>query len=161
MTLMFQSWLQDTLVLQKDSYGHDPGLMEGEEFADFVIWNSFAAVSELVEMMDELDWKPWAKIRGRPEQEARDRAVGEIVDILHFVGNLAVALRVTDAELSQRYEAKMAVNRERMRSNPGGYDARGTKCPHCKRALDDVGVETRPADLGQSRKVCRACGGEL
>lgn len=161
--LMFETWLSTTRELQIESYGHDPTTLEGEEFATFVTWNSWAAVSELVEMMDELDWKPWAKLRGRPEQEARDRAVGEVVDVLHFVGNLAVALGLTDAELSQAYARKVQINRERMRNKPEGYDARGTKCPHCKRALDDVGVVTIPANqvTGPEHKECKGCRGVL
>lgn len=43
----------------------------------------------------------------------RTRVLDEIVDVLHFVANMLVAIGVTDDELEASYKAKQAINRQR------------------------------------------------
>lgn len=131
---LFNEWLEETRQLQIEAYGRDPGTLEGDERIEFIRWNVLAATAELVEMLDETGWKPWATSRHVNE----DAAIGEAVDVLHFVANLLLAFRCSDAELDDRYVTKMDINRARMSS--GKYDGVSGKCPTCRRALDDPTV---------------------
>lgn len=136
---LFGTWLEETRKLQVEAYGRDPWELDGEEFTTFMTWNAWAAVSELVELMDEVQWKPWSTLHGtHPDAEERKRIITEMVDMLHFAGNMLAAVRCTDLELRFEYQEKMDRNRARMAT--GKYDARSDKCPGCGRALDDVGT---------------------
>lgn len=130
-------WLEATRELQISAYGTDPGTLEGDALADFVIWNNVALADEMAEFMGEIQWKPWAKPRGGAN---RDAAIGELIDVAHFLANLAVAMGCTDLEWEARYRAKMEINAARQRK---GYDNQN-KCPKCRRALDDVAVKCTP-----------------
>lgn len=127
-------WLESTRELQEQVYGFDLAGMQAnnpDEFADYVVMNHTAAVSELSEALDEVGWKSWAKPRGWVN---RDAFVKELIDVAHFVANLAVSVGCTDEEWQERYESKQRVNRQRQLV---GYDGVSTKCPDCHRALDD------------------------
>jgi hypothetical protein len=119
-TQLFGTWLTETLDLQIDAYGVDPGELTGGAFAEFIRWNVLAADHELHEFMDHTQWKPWSNRRG--EIRDRDGAVEELVDVLHFIANLSVAMGITTAELNRVYEHKMAVNKQRQLDN---YDSFG------------------------------------
>jgi hypothetical protein len=106
-----------------------------DELADYLTENHTAAVVELSEFMQEVGWKPWATPRGWVNREA---ALGELVDVGHFLANLLCALDVSDAEWEHAYRAKQETNRRRMRS--GTYDGVSGKCPTCRRSFDDFGV---------------------
>jgi hypothetical protein len=128
-------WLESTRRLQREAYGKDFSLPHDPDvFADAILENHSALVVELGEFMNEVGWKPWATPRGWVN---RDAAVGELVDVAHFLANLLVRLDVTDDEWEERYRAKQAVNRARQAN---GYDAREGKCPRCRRSYDDPGV---------------------
>jgi len=126
-------WLADTRCLQIEAYGKDPAFLEGDELADFVIWNHTALVDEMSEFLGEVQWKPWSKVRGGVNYDA---AIGELIDVAHFLANLAVAMGCDDEEWEERYVAKMQLNAARQSA---GYD-NSNKCPKCKRALDDTSV---------------------
>ena len=130
---MSWSWLEETRILQIDAYDADPALLKGDELADFVVWNHTALIDELSEFLAEVQWKPWSKVRGGVN---RDAAIGELIDVAHFLANLAVAMGCTDEEWEYRYKEKMALNAKRQRD---GYD-NSNKCKQCKRALDDTSV---------------------
>ncbi len=127
-------WLAETRALQVHSYGQDPATLQDDEFANFVIWNHAAAVDELCEFLGETRWKPWITIRGRGDDEA---AIGELIDVAHFIANLAVAMGCDDETWERRYREKMEINRTRQRA---GYDGTN-KCSRCGRALDDPAVK--------------------
>lgn len=129
-------WLKSTQELQEDHYGVNFREMEGEALADYITWNVTALTAELGEFLNEVDWKPWVTTRGAVH---REEAVGELVDVAHFLGNLLCALKVSDEEWERRYQEKQQVNRDRMAS--GTYDGRSTKC-QCGRALDDKSSNT-------------------
>lgn len=111
---MFEDWLLTTRVLQRQSFGRDPATLEGADAAEYVRWNTLAAVDELMEALHEVDWKPWTVTEDGIRD--RDAFVDELVDVMHFVGNMLVAARCSDKELTQRYEAKQQKNRDRMAS---------------------------------------------
>lgn len=130
-------WLESTRRLQEDAFGVDFGVLNAnpDELADSIVMNHSALIVELGEFMNEVGWKDWAQPRGWVN---RDAAVGELVDVAHFLANILVRLGVSDDEWERRYRAKQDVNRARQRD---GYDARKDKCPRCGRAYDDPGVE--------------------
>lgn len=126
-------WLEATRELQISAYGVDPQALEGNELADYAIWNVVALSDEMSEFLGEIQWKPWSKVRGGVN---RDAAIGELIDAAHFLANLAVAIGCTDEEWISRYQKKMDLNAKRQRD---GYD-NSNKCKKCGRALDDTAV---------------------
>lgn len=132
-------WLESTRRLQEEAYGVDFTALAAnpDEVADSIVMNHTALIVELSEFLGEVGWKDWSVPRGWIN---RDAALGELVDAAHFLANILVRLGVTDDEWERRYRAKQDVNRARQRV---GYDTREGKCPACKRAYDDAGVECR------------------
>jgi dimeric dUTPase (all-alpha-NTP-PPase superfamily) len=96
--------------------------------------SALALIAELVEMLDETGWKPWAA----SNHINRDAYRGEIIDMWHFFMNLCILGGVSPSDLYDGYIRKHNVNRERQEN---GYDGVSTKCPGCKRALDDPAVK--------------------
>jgi dimeric dUTPase (all-alpha-NTP-PPase superfamily) len=120
-------WLESTYKLQSQTYHYDlEGMVDAVKDgavdavdADYFDWNATAAVQELAELREEFSWKPWAT--DMPFIN-RDRIRDEAVDVLHFVGNMMVALGVTDKEFWEAYEQKQELNRQRKAS--GTYSAK-------------------------------------
>lgn len=111
---MFDGWLESTRILQRMSYGADPATLEGEELVEYIRWNILALIVELSEALGEAKWKPWAV--GERGFKDRDAFVKELVDVQHFLGNLYVAARCSDEELTKAYQEKQQVNRARAAS---------------------------------------------
>lgn len=103
---------------------------------DFIHWNVTALTDELHELLGEVGWKPWAKSRHINLEAAR----GELIDAYHFMANLSLVLGMDANEIMRRYHEKHAKNAKRQEE---GYDGVSTKCPGCKRALDDEAVKCR------------------
>lgn len=141
-------WLESTRTLQEDYFGRDFTSQDPDEFADAIVMNHSALVVELSEFMAEVGWKDWTTPRGWVN---RDAAVGELVDVGHFLANLLVRLNVTDEEWESRYQEKQEINRRRM--STGTYDGRN-KCWNCGRAYDDPTTPCVPAERSQSEAVC-------
>lgn len=120
-------WLESTFKLQVETYGYDY-----EAFVDqtrvgspspdllrHLQWNTFAAYQELAELAYEFSWKPWAT--DEPFVH-RERIIGEVVDVNHFLGNILAAVGCTDQEYEETYRKKQQKNRDRAAS--GNYSAR-------------------------------------
>ena len=131
-------------ALQVESYGYDPGLMQGEERTTFIMWNVVALTDELHEALAEVGWKPWATSRHVNEEAFK----GELVDALHFLVNLCLAADMSPMELYEGYLEKRRRNAKRQAE---GYDGVSSKCPQCKRALDDVPKERHAFMLDSKR----------
>ncbi len=113
---MFTTWMLQTRMLQEQYYKVVPGKLEGNDFAQWVMFNALAAHSEISEAMQLLNWKPWKNDRGRPDSvDTRAAVAEELVDALHFIANMLVSLNVSDEELNAIYLSKMEVNRNRQR----------------------------------------------
>lgn len=142
-------WLESTKKLQEESFGIDASKMASspEYFADYIMTNHSALIIELSEFMAEIQWKPWAGSRG--DVLNRTLAVKELVDVAHFLANLAVALGVTDEEWEGLYRAKQEVNARRQIE---GYDGVADKCPHCRRSFDDA-----PPQVVEGEMFCSGC----
>lgn len=130
--LMFD--MQRDLQLQMKPVGRDPSKLEGVERVQFFKDMKLAYEAELQEMLDEMSWKPWA--RGEFFNEAAVH--GELIDQWHFFMNLCLAARLSPDQLFEMYMAKRQKNIQRQEE---GYDGVSTKCPECKRALDDEAVK--------------------
>jgi DNA-directed RNA polymerase subunit RPC12/RpoP/predicted outer membrane lipoprotein len=146
-------WLDSTHKLQETHYGLDYGSLVGEKLAEYFMIHYTALTCELVEFMDEVNWKPWMK-DNRGEVLDRDAAVGELIDAAHFLANLACAIGVTDAEWEEKYQAKQERNRRRQES--GSYTKAGYKCPDCRRELDRPGAIVRKIGM-HPEYYCFAC----
>lgn len=112
-------WLSSTLVLQTRVYGYELPIYDAGKLSEYLKWNLLAAYQELGEVGVEFSWKPWATDLAFAN---RTRIVDEVVDVMHFLGNMLVALGVTDEELKSAYIAKQAKNQRRHDS--GTYSAR-------------------------------------
>jgi hypothetical protein len=147
-------WLESTRRLQEESFGVVYPI-EGEQLADYVVWNHTALVSEATELLNEFGWKPWASPRGWVN---RQLALKEAVDVAHFLANIMCAIDVTDDEWEAAYRSKQGVNATRQRE---GYDGISGKCPGCKRAYDDD-IHCKPGYLQKSATgvVCIKVGAQ-
>jgi len=120
--------------LQRNTYGSHPSdIPTTEERINFIKDMHIAIGDELSEFMGEIGWKPWATSRHINVEAAQ----GELVDAFHFFMNLCMAVDMTPEILFERYKAKRLKNIKRQED---GYDGVQGKCLHCKRALDDTGV---------------------
>lgn len=108
---------------------------------DFIHWNVTATVDELHELLGEVGWKPWAKSR----HINLDAARSEWIDAFHFMLNLGLVLGLDESKVKELYDAKHAKNEKRQEE---GYDGVSTKCPGCKRALDDTAVGCHKVENG-------------
>lgn len=141
--------------LQVEAYEIDPSQLEGDELADYIRVSALALENELHEALNEVRWKPWAQ----GHYLNREAWIGELVDALHFLLNLLLVAAPTPGErgrldlaleVSERYQAKRERNLQRQRE---GYDGVSSKCPKCRRDLNDLG--TRKVD---EYYHCAACG---
>lgn len=123
--------------LQAEAYGKDPTELEGDERLQFAKDMHIALTDELHEALGEIGWKPWATSKHFEE----DAYKAELVDAWHFFMNLMLVARMTPEDLFQGYTKKRQRNIERQLE---GYDGVSTKCPYCKRALDDPAVKCEP-----------------
>jgi phosphoribosyl-ATP pyrophosphohydrolase len=122
------------LALQKSSYGGDPNDLPFPEKINYIRVMALALEDEVHEALNETAWKTWQA----SEHINRDAYVGELVDALHFLVNLALAVGVSPDEFAERYFEKATKNEKRMAD---GYDGVSSKCPQCKRDMNDRGVK--------------------
>ena len=70
---------------------------------------TLAAQIELGEMIQETPWKPWKK----EQQWDIDKAREELIDVQHFIINLALALGLGPEDFYERFKAKHKENWKR------------------------------------------------
>ena len=114
-------WLESTKELQEGVYQYDYEKLRRIEAAltRYLDWNLTAAVQECAEIREEFSWKPWAR---DASFHNRNRIRDEVIDVMHFLGNIMTAIGVTDGELEDAYQYKQDINRQRAAS--GTYSAR-------------------------------------
>lgn len=128
-------------LLQSTSFDTDFRDMSTQERVDYIKENVLALTDELHELLAETSWKPWAKSEFLNEE----RAMSELVDVLHFFMNIAIGIYpwLSPGDIAEvitmGYEKKRGINVQRQED---GYDGVSTKCFECKTALDDPGVES-------------------
>ena len=118
----------------------DPRTLEGEKLVEFIRWNVLALENELHEMLQEVKWKPWAKVEeGEDRIIDRTRFIKELVDAFHFFMNLVLAgapahrTEEIAGEFAAAYFEKNRINAQRQAE---GYT--GKKCPVCGRAVEEA-----------------------
>lgn len=104
---------------------------------------AYALEDEIHELTAETGWKPWTT----SWHVNVDAARAEWIDAWHFMMNLANNLGMNEAMILGMYSAKAEINEKRMEAK---YDGVSTKCPVCRRALDDPATECAPA-IGKPR----------
>ena len=105
LTRMFDTQLE----MQINSFGANPAELVGEERKRFVTAMALAINTEVAEAMQEIAWKPWAKT----DHFNRDAFIEELVDMWHFLMNLALVADCTAGEFFDVYMAKVDVNKRR------------------------------------------------
>lgn len=71
-----------------------------------------ALIVEAVEVLNEINWKPWKRQRHIVSIKALQE---EVVDVFHFVIELAILVGLDANSLYDGYRHKMAVNIDRQR----------------------------------------------
>ena len=86
---------------------------------------TLATISELSELLDEVNFKWWKN--PKPVDEASLK--GELVDVLHFFVSMCLKSGMTAEELFSLYQAKNQENFDRQygRSQKQGYEIGGEK----------------------------------
>lgn len=112
-------WLESTRLLQQEAYGFDVKNLAIGARAMSVKDNVLALVDEAMEVLHEVSWKYWAHDEPFVNKE---EVLKECVDAAHFLGNILVAVGVTDEEWEDAYQEKQAENRRRQRD---GYKVKG------------------------------------
>ncbi len=74
-----------------------------------------AAHSEISEILNEVNWKPWKKSN---KTICPEKYKGEVIDLMHFVINLGLAASMTPDELFHMYIQK---NKENLQRQKEGY----------------------------------------
>lgn len=146
----FDDWLRIMEKLQQVAYGAYYDTFDNEERADSLRMNLFALTSEVVEMGQEVGWKPWSSPQGWVNKEA---LIGEAVDAMHFLANLLKHADCHPRELTAAYKIKLRKNVQRQLD---GYNVIDAKCPRCHRDLSEVSR----INLYQSADGIRYCSKE-
>lgn len=75
--------------------------------------NVLAAVVELTEVLEEVNWKPWRKERFAVDRRA---LATELCDVLQFWANAANAAGLSADDLAEALRAKWKTNEERIKN---------------------------------------------
>lgn len=148
-SLLFDAWVARTKEMQEGFFGQKFEDFTQEDLEQWVRTNVLAAEDELHEALGEISWKPWASAK----YFNREAYLGEIVDVLHFVGNLLAGAGITDEELNAAYLEKMQRNRQRQTKGYTGVD----KCAGCKRAVDDIIAHGGTVAAVDGQSICEEC----
>lgn len=125
---------------QRETYGYHFTEMSKDELIDYIRVQQQAAIQELGEALNEVDWKQWTQ---GERQIRRDKFINELIDTLKFWFNLVLAVsgRMEATEIADEIFTRFAIKtRINDRRQADGYDGRSTKCGGCGRALDDPAV---------------------
>ena len=95
--------------LDQIMFGNDVDNLVGAERASYARDMVLSAVKELTELLDEVNWKPWAS----PTGEASKEAINELADVLRFCMNLAVLIGADGESLVAAIERKRFRDRKR------------------------------------------------
>ena len=106
---------------QSETYGFRFSEMSPDQLISYIRDQHQAAVMELGEALDEVSWKPWAQ----GSWIHRDEFMNELIDVLHFWLNMALAVggKATARELADEIFTRFALkNRTNARRQMDGYE---------------------------------------
>lgn len=114
----------DTIFAMQKSFDDDLTERRGLEGISSDVWiqrETLAMLSELAELLDEVNFKWWKD--AKPVDEVRVKE--ELVDILHFFVSMCLKMGMNAQELHDMYLEKNRENFERQRGNTEreGYDS--------------------------------------
>lgn len=135
--------LQDMLETQsKLQFEFDPRARteDPQQTCEYIKDMCTALTAETVELLEETGWKPWTTSWHVNLNEAR----AEWIDAWHFLLNLANRLEMDEEMIVEKYNVKAEINLQRIRNS---YDGVTTKCPGCRRAMDDPATTCRWTDF--------------
>lgn len=140
------------------SHQTDPTAVPHNMRADWIAHMILAAISELNEALNEVGWKKWASSRHVND----DACFGELRDAWQFITNaMFTVYQVKPPELARLLEValdeKLVKNHERVERGYTGNE----KCPHCRRALDEVSLSDVRRTDGTLELVFCQCGGSV
>lgn len=111
--------LQREIAARRGTVGQGEAAETLQELTQRVRMNVEAMHAELAEILDWLPWKEWKTYRmdlaAAPEEALKKELLFEVVDLMHFSNNIAVAIGASYADLMAAYEAKQQENRRRQR----------------------------------------------
>lgn len=150
------------LELQRRIPDSDPTAMTVAQRVDYVKDMILSCTDELHEALNETTWKRWTKTEPNVHQEHYFK---ELIDAFHFMLNLFLAAypdappEMLALMIENSYKHKRVVNIARQDNS---YDGIATKCPSCKRALEDISLTVIHDDAGKPELVfCGVCGTPL
>lgn len=122
-------------VLQSRILGMHPSELDDPAKMAYIREQALALVTEVVEALNETGWKSWAT----SNHINRSAYVSELcADAMRFLMNMTLAAGVTAHEFAEVWLRKS--DRVMARATQG-YDGVSTKCPGCKRDVNDAGVQ--------------------
>jgi dimeric dUTPase (all-alpha-NTP-PPase superfamily) len=93
--------------------------MEGQNAADYIKSHTLHCVDELMEMLHEVkgykEWKVYDFDDTIDNKVQRTKAKKELVDAVHFLINVALALNISAADLYLAYKNKEQINYNRLK----------------------------------------------
>lgn len=150
--------LAELIAAQRDlqlRLGNDVTKMSTEQQIEFIKSNVLACTDELHEALAETGWKPWATSR----HINAEAFFGELRDAWQFLVNMMLVVQPDPEALAEWFAraliTKIAVNTARVNN----YDGVSSKCPVCRRALDEVPIEEIMIN-GKPQYRC-SCGAHL
>lgn len=94
---------------------------------------TLAAIVELAELVQELEWKPWKPEKFDRSADELQLIAAEFADVLAFIGHIMRLLHKTyglsPIDLATAYEKKSKVNLHRLSGQIPEYDLRKTNNP--------------------------------
>lgn len=105
--------LQDDLT----AFIHERRGKSAPKWEDALLRTSFATIAEVIELVNEINWKPWKNATINTDDN-RDARLMETVDVLHFVVQLALEQGFSAQEIYDGYLRKNEENRARQISDP-------------------------------------------
>ena len=113
----------DTLFALQESFQKDLIARRGLEGISMEEWlqrQTLALLSEMAELLNEVNFKWWKNPRPVNDDNVRD----ELVDMLHFFLSMCLSAGLTPDELFERYLRKNKINFDRQRGLAGeGYQS--------------------------------------
>lgn len=112
--------LESMFDMQKESQEHRGFAfpMVGITAADYIKTHTLHCIDELCEMLHEVkgykEWKVYDFNDSVDNYVKKTLAKGELVDAVHFLLNIALALGMTADELYEAYTAKSKINYQRL-----------------------------------------------
>lgn len=121
-----RDFIQMAGARQVELFDYPTQPMTPQQRAEYWRTHVLAALDELHEILDCLDWKPWSDTQGEWQVD-KETLTSEIMDLLAFLGNLCFMAGISHGQLEPALDRNDTKIRERVAR---GYAARArTRVP--------------------------------